>query len=130
MVNAALEKHIIKLSLAGVAAGCIVIIFSVSERKYGLTGFLLGSLLSVSIFFSTAYLYSQLGKETKGTGRGLFSIPLALSFLLMIAVLIWANRFSASLFWCAVAGILIVPLSVILYIIAEAAGISHTGFFV
>lgn len=125
-----MERFLLKFGGVLILTGLIVVTVAVPERPLGPLGFASGSLLSVGIFLSTAFLYGCIGRQA-GRGRtGLAAGLLALTFLLMAAILWMANRVHPVLFWCLVGGILVMPATVLLYIILESVGITHTNYFV
>lgn len=126
MTNPRLEKHI--LAIAGVLLGIGIVVMLIWNlgRLYSTAGLLIGFALSTGNFLSTSFLYGSLGKKSVGPA----SMLLILSFAATLLVLFFAYRFSHLFFWCAVAGVLLVPLAVMIFIVAEAAGIIHTDYYV
>lgn len=126
MTNPRLEKHI--LAIAGVLLGIGIVVMLIWNlgRLYSIAGLLIGFALSTGNFLSTSFLYGSLGKKSVGPA----SMLLILSFAATLLVLFFAYRFSHLFFWCAVAGVLLVPLAVMIFIVAEAAGIIHTDYYV
>lgn len=126
MTNPRLEKHI--LAIAGVLLGIGVVVMLIWNlgRLYSIAGLLVGFALSTGNFLSTSFLYGSLGKKSVGPA----SMLLILSFAATLLVLFFAYRFSHLFFWCTVAGVLMVPLAVMIFIVAEAAGIIHTDYYV
>lgn len=128
MANAALEKFVLKLSVAVflIAFVLVLVLLSPSLRLalFGLSGYV----LSIFLFESTAALYGSLNGKT-----ALLKI-LAILFLLgTFSVLLLGIWFSLqqgmTAFWSYFTGLMSIPATVIIYIVLEAVGVLHTDFF-
>lgn len=130
MANPRLEKHILAIAAVLLAIGIVVMLIWNLGRLYSVLGLLTGFVLSTCNFLSTSFLYGSIGR--RGEGRNPFpaALLLVLSLVGTLLVLYFAYRFSHLFFWCAVAGVLMVPLATIVFIIAEASGIIHTDYYV
>lgn len=130
MANPRLEKHILAIAAVLLAVGVIVMLIWNLGRLFSVLGLAAGYVLSAANFLSTSFLYGSMDPQREGRTRLPSVLLLIASFAATVLVLFFAYRFSHLFFWCAVAGVLMVPLAVILFIIAEAAGIIHTDYYV
>lgn len=131
MTNPKLEKRILQISFCLFCIALVVILIVFSERLMGALGLLAGTACGVLIFADTAYLYSQIGKQKPGGQIALSSLLLIFAFLIAAAVLFVTVRLSSHLFfWCDVVGLLLVPTSTLLFVLAEVTGLIHTDYYV
>lgn len=130
MANPRLEKHILVISTVVFFIGTLILLIWNLGKLYSILGLLTGFVLSIANFLFTSLLYGNLGKRGGNSHKALYAVPVILSFIITLLALFLAYRFSHLFFWCAVAGVLMVPLATILFILAEATGIIHTDYYV
>lgn len=128
MVNAALERYILKLSI-GVFFVAAVLIFAVFHLSFaGAGAALLGFAMSILLFEATAFLFHA-PEETSPIRKVLAHMSLPAVFAVLLFVLYWMNRHSVPMFWCVFTGVMVVPATVMIYIVLEAFGITNTNYF-
>lgn len=128
MANAALERFVLKLSVP-VFLFTFVLVFLLFGPSGPLAACLFfGYALAVLLFEATAALYGSFGK-----GRSLqtvFAVLFLLASFAVVLIAVWFTvRTGMELFWGLFAGLMSVPASLILYIVLESFGVTHTDFF-
>ena len=129
MTNPRLEKLIVGLAACLFLLSVIVMLFWNVGRLYSVAGLMAGFALSLFNFFGLTCLYCSMDRTGSRAQTLLTSLTPLLSLGLTLLALFVFNRLSAVLFWCAVAGLFLIPVATIILIITEAFGISHTDFY-
>lgn len=128
MANTKLEKFILKCSAALFVLYTVVILLCLDHKGQNLCAAVIGYLLGVFLFESTAMVYGSAVYESKA--RSALSVGVLLgAFVLLLLALFAAQRISGTVFWVLFGGIVSIPVTVMIYIVLEAAGILHTDFF-
>lgn len=129
MVNKALETFIIKFSLVVFLIGFVVSLLFLPRSIFLVLCEGGGYLISLGLFMSTAsYFGRALSDSPEQKILQWLSLPLA--FIILILALFLAMHFEMLYFWMLFGGIMVVPASVILYIVLEVIGVLHTNFYV
>ena len=123
-----LEKEMIRraaltfLPLAGLA------VYFLEQQWLALLGLLLGALLSVIRFLSHSWVFHRVCRQVGGSVWMSISVFL-LNQLILFLLLFGAFSLNIWLFWCLVAGTLLMPLVLLLNAATEALGLTKNGFF-
>ena len=128
MVNAALEKFILKFSAVIFLLYLIILVLILGLKGLNLITAVIGFALGVLLFEATAYMFScaPFGSKARTLRSG---GVLTGAFVIVIAALFIAMRTSDEAFWCLFGGVVTIPAAVMIYIVLEAIGLLHTDFF-
>lgn len=128
MANAALEKFVLKLSVAVFLIAFVSVLVFLSHSAAMVVFGLVGYVVSVFLFESTAALYGSFH-----VGKPLVKVLSGLFLLTTFGVLLLGVWFSLQqgmhLFWSYFTGLMAVPATIMIYIVLEAVGVLHTDFF-
>ncbi len=128
MVNAALEKFILKFSAVVFLLYLIILVLILGLKGLDLIAAVIGFALGIVLFEATAFMFSSAPFRSKA--RSFLSGGVMIgAFVIVIAALFIAMRTSFEVFWCLFGGVVTIPAAVMIYIVLEAIGLLHTDFF-
>ena len=128
MANAALEKFVLKLSVPVFLTAFVLVFLFLNHSGPVLFFLSAGYLLGIILFEATAALYGTLGqgRPSRTTIAVLFLIA---TFAVILGAVWFTVHAEMDRFWALFAGLMSLPAALILYIIFESFGVTHTDFF-
>lgn len=128
MANAALERFVLTLSAPVFLTAFVLVLIFLSHSLTVVLFTVFGYVLGIVLFEATAAVYGAMGEHPKVPQA--FAVGfLVLTFALLVLVIWFTVRTDMTVFWGFFAGLMAVPAAIIVYIILEASGLTHTGFF-
>lgn len=133
MLKTKLEKFVAKRVLIYFMILAILDIVLMENKWYVLLGLFLGGMFSVLKFSSYSFVFSSMiASEIKGSGK---SSPVRKSFiiffinqLVLLPILYLALKYNQWFFIGVVAGILLVPLVILINCVTEPLKLTHNNF--
>lgn len=128
MVNAALEKFVLKLSVPVFLIAFVSVFLFLSHSGPVLFCLPAGYLLGIILFEATAALYGTLGQGRPS--RTTIAVLFLIATFAVILGAIWITvHAEMDRFWALFAGLMTVPAVLIIYVLLEALRVIHTDFF-
>lgn len=130
MVNKKLELFIIKASGILFVIGFFSVLLIFDHKLPNALAAVGGYLISVLLFESTAMLFGSAVAPSRAQVH-VARFVLIGAFLVMLAALRFTLTHAPGMqtFWVLFGGIVVIPATVTIYIVLEAAGLLHTDYF-